>query len=45
MIQGTGAAMWKLAMVKIFNWIKKNNYLNIIKLCVPVHDNPQLCRV
>ena len=44
-IQGTGAAMWKLAMVKIFNYIKKNNYLNIVKLCVPVHDNSQLCRV
>ena len=44
-IQGSGAAMWKLAMVKIFNYIKKNNYLNIVKLCVPVHDNSQLCRV
>lgn len=41
-IQGSGAAMWKLAMVKIFNYIKKNNYLNIVKLCVPVHDEVNL---
>lgn len=43
LIQGTGAAMWKLAMIKLFNYIKKNNLLNIVKLCIPVHDK-LLCR-
>lgn len=37
-IQNRGACAFKLATIKFFNWIKKNNYLNIIKICVVAHD-------
>lgn len=37
-IQNRGAMCFKLSSIKLFNWIKKNNLLNIVKMCVPVHD-------
>lgn len=37
-IQNRGAMCFKLSSIKLFNWIRANNYLNIVKMCVPVHD-------
>lgn len=37
-IQGTGALIFKLASVYFFNWLRKNNLLFKVKLCIPVHD-------
>lgn len=41
-IQNRGACAFKLAMIKLFNWIVKNNYQNIIKICVVAHDEINL---
>lgn len=41
-IQNRGACCFKLAMIKLFNWIKSNNYLNIVKICTVVHDEINL---
>ena len=41
-IQNRGACCFKLTMIKLFNWIKSNNYLNIIKICTVVHDEINL---
>lgn len=37
-IQNRGACCFKLASIKLFNWICTNNYQNIVKMCVPAHD-------
>lgn len=37
-IQARGSAIFKIASVKFFKWIVQNNYFNIVKLCIPVHD-------
>lgn len=37
-IQGTGAIIFKVACVNFFNWIVKNNLFNIVKICIPAHD-------
>lgn len=37
-IQNRGACCFKLASIKLFNWIIEHNYQNIVKMCVPVHD-------
>lgn len=37
-IQGTSASISKLAGIKMYDWILENNYLNIVKICVPLHD-------
>lgn len=37
-IQDRGAMCFKLASIKLFNWIKENGYLNIVLMCVPAHD-------
>ena len=29
---------FKLASIKLFNWIKNNGYLNKVLMCVPAHD-------
>lgn len=29
---------FKLSSILLFNWIVSNNYQNIVKMCVPVHD-------
>ena len=41
-IQNRGACAFKLATIKLFNWIVKNNYQNIVKICVIVHDEIDL---
>lgn len=37
-IQNRGACCFKLASIKLFNWIIKNNYQDKILMCVPAHD-------
>lgn len=37
-IQNRGAMCFKLSSIKLFNWIKEHKLLNIVKMCVPVHD-------
>ena len=37
-IQNRGACCFKLASIKLFNWIIKNNYQNKVLMCVPAHD-------
>lgn len=37
-LQGTGAILFKMFNRKLFDWVVENNYFNIIKFCVPVHD-------
>lgn len=37
-IQNRGAMCFKLASIKFFNYIVKHNLLNIVKMCIPVHD-------
>lgn len=37
-IQGTSADISKLAGIKMFDWILKNDLFNIVKICVPLHD-------
>ena len=41
-IQNRGACAFKLSMIKLFNWIIKNNYQNIIKICVVPYDEINL---
>lgn len=36
--QGSGICILKIAMILFFNWIKNNNYFNIVLLCNLVHD-------
>lgn len=38
MIQNRGACCFKLAGIKLFNWILQNNYQDIVKMCVFCHD-------
>jgi DNA polymerase I-like protein with 3'-5' exonuclease and polymerase domains len=37
-IQNRGAMCFKFASIKLFRWICDNHYQNIVKMCVPVHD-------
>lgn len=37
-IQNRGAMTFKLSGIYLFKWIIKNNYQNIVKLCIPAHD-------
>lgn len=37
-IQNRGACAFKLASIKLFNWIVQHNYQNIVLMCAPVHD-------
>ena len=37
-IQGTSADISKIAGVYMYEWIIKNNYWGIVKICVPLHD-------
>lgn len=41
-IQGAGALCFKLASIKLFNWLKSNNLLFKVKYCIPVHDEINL---
>ena len=38
MIQNRGACAFKLASIKLFNWIIANNYQDMVLMCVPAHD-------
>lgn len=33
---------FKLSSILLFKWIIKNNYQNIVKICIPVHDELNL---
>lgn len=37
-LQGSGAIIFKIFNRMLFNWIVDNGYFNIIKFCIPVHD-------
>lgn len=37
-LQGSGAALFKMFNKMLFDWIVDNGYFNIVKFCVPVHD-------
>lgn len=37
-IQSQSAEITKLGTIYFFNWILKNNYFNIVKICNIVHD-------
>lgn len=37
-LQGTGAVLFKIFNKNLFDWVVDNGYFNIIKFCVPVHD-------
>lgn len=41
-IQGAGALCFKLASIKLFNWLLKNGLLFKVKYCIPVHDEINL---
>lgn len=41
-IQAGGAMCFKLASIMLFNYLKKNNLLFIVKYCIPVHDELNL---
>lgn len=37
-LQGSGACIFKIFNKMYFDWIVDNGYFNIIKFCIPVHD-------
>lgn len=37
-LQGTGACLFKIFNRQLFDWVVDNGYFNIVKFCVPVHD-------
>lgn len=37
-LQGTGAIIFKVFSTKLFYWVLDNNLFNIVKFCIPVHD-------
>lgn len=37
-IQNRGACSFKLASIKLFNWIVQKGYQNIVLMCIPAHD-------
>lgn len=41
-IQAAGALCFKLASIKLFNWLLKNGLLFKVKYCIPVHDEINL---
>ena len=41
-IQNRGACCTKLAGILLFRWIVKNNYQNVVKICLQVHDEYNL---
>lgn len=41
-IQAAGALCFKLASIKLFNWLLKNGLLFRVKYCIPVHDEINL---
>lgn len=41
-LQGLGAVIFKRFNTHLFNWIIENNYFNVVKFCIPVHDEINL---
>lgn len=41
-IQNRGAMCFKLASIKLYNYLVKHNLLFIVKYCIPVHDELNL---
>lgn len=41
-VQAAGALCFKLASIKLFNWLLKNGLLFKVKYCIPVHDEINL---
>ena len=37
-LQGSGAIIFKKFSTKLFYWVLDNNLFNIVKFCIPVHD-------
>lgn len=37
-LQGSGAIIFKIFCKMLFDWVVDNGYFNIIKFCIPVHD-------
>lgn len=37
-LQGSGACIFKIFNKMYFDWIVDNGYFNVIKFCIPVHD-------
>ena len=37
-LQGSGACIFKLFNKMLFDWVVDNGYFNIVKFCIPVHD-------
>ena len=37
-IQNRGSMCYKVSTILFFNWIVQNNYQNIVKICIPAHD-------
>lgn len=37
-IQSRGSAIFKIAIVNLFNWVVQNNLFSIVKFCIPAHD-------
>ena len=37
-LQGSGAVIFKIFNKMLFDWVVDNGYFNIVKFCVPVHD-------
>lgn len=41
-IQSRASAIYKIFIVNLFNWILDNGLFNIVKFCIPVHDEINL---
>lgn len=41
-IQARGSAIFKIAVVNLFNWVVNNGLFNIVKFCIPAHDEINL---
>lgn len=37
-LQGSGAIIFKIFNRMLFNWVIENGYFDVVKFCVPVHD-------
>ena len=37
-IQSRGSAIFKICVVNLFKWVVDNGYFNIVKFCIPAHD-------
>ena len=37
-LQGAGAILFKMFSTQLFHWVIDNNLFNVVKFCIPVHD-------